>query len=158
MSLYWNQPHMCYVKWKNGEKPPHGNGTVCTLISVIIKQGAASHIWREFYRRKVLMVNIKDAKWLVVKLANDSGEISSIKYELEQLKMKGNMHNNKYILTLQNLLILKQKQSLFKIPLELHEIFVTVTPTCLCDIKETFKCQMTIFPVNINTSSTWHEL
>jgi hypothetical protein len=72
--------------------------------------------------------------------------------------MNGNMHNNERILTLQNLLILKQKQWLFKIPPEQHETSVTLTPSCLCEIKETFKCQMTMFPVNINTSSTGHKL
>ena len=45
-------------KWKK----PQGNGTVCTLVSVKIKQGAASHIWHEFYGRKVWMVNIKDVE------------------------------------------------------------------------------------------------
>jgi hypothetical protein len=87
-----------------------------------------------------------------------SEEISSIKHELKQLKMNKNMHNNKHILIPQNLLMLKQKQRLFKIPPEQHEVSVTITPTCLCDIKEFFKCQMTMFHVNINTSSTRHKL
>jgi hypothetical protein len=95
---------------KMKEKLPRGNGTVCTLASVKIKQGAVSHIWREFYGRKVWTVNIKDVEWQTVEPANDSEEISSIKRELEQIKMNGNMHNNERILTLQNLLILKQKQ------------------------------------------------
>ena len=103
------------------EKPPQCNGTVCTLVSVKVKQGAASHIWREFYERKVWTVNIKDAKWLTVELANDSEEISSIKCKLEQMKTNENMHNE-HILTLQNLLILKQKQRLFKIPPEHHKV------------------------------------
>jgi hypothetical protein len=71
---------------KMEEKPPQGNGTVCTLTSVKIKQGAASHMWREFYGRKVWTVNIKDVEWQTVELADDSEEISSIKRELEQLK------------------------------------------------------------------------
>jgi hypothetical protein len=103
-------------------------------------------------------VNIKDVKWLTVNLANDSEQISSIKCKLEQLKTNGNIHNNKHILTLHNLLILNQKQRLFKIPPEQLEVSVTVTPTRLYNIKETFKCQMTMFPVNINTSSTGHKL
>ena len=50
------------------------------------------------------------------------------------------------------------KNRLFKIPPEQHKVSVTVTPTRLCDIKESFKCQMTMFPVNTNTSSTGHKL
>ena len=123
------------VTWKNvEEKPPQDNGTVCTLVSVKIKQGAASHIWCKFYGRKVWSVNVKDVKWLTVELADNSEEISSIKCELEQLKTNEIMHNNQHILTLQNLLMLKQKQRLFKIPPEQQKVSATVTPTCLCDI------------------------
>jgi hypothetical protein len=111
-----------------------------------------------FTQKKGRAVNIKDVEWLTVKLADNSEEISSIKHELKQLKMNKNMHNNKHILIPQNLLMLKQKQRLFKIPPEQHEVSVTITPTCLCDIKEFFKCQMTMFHVNINTSSTRHKL
>jgi hypothetical protein len=106
-------------------------------------------------------VNIKDVKWLTIKLADDSEEISRIKCKLDQLKTNGNKHantNNKLILTLKTLLILKQKHRLFKIPPEQHKVSVTLTPICLCGINETFKCQMTMFPLNINTSSTGHKL
>ena len=71
---------------KMEENPPRGKITVCTLISVNIKQGAASHIWHGFYGRKVWTVNIKDVEWLTVKLADDSEEISSIKCKLEQFE------------------------------------------------------------------------
>ena len=33
---------------KMEEKLPGGNGTVCTLVSVKVKRGTASHIWCEF--------------------------------------------------------------------------------------------------------------
>ena len=79
-------------------------------------------------------MNVKDVKWLTVELADNSEEISSIKCELEQLKTNEIMHNNQHILTLQNLLMLKQKQRLFKIPPEQQKVSATVTPTCLCDI------------------------
>ncbi len=39
------------------------------------------------------------------------------------------------------------KTEFFKIPSEQHKVAVTVPPTCLCDIKETFKCQTTLVPV-----------
>jgi hypothetical protein len=118
---------------KMEDMPPQGNRTVCTLVSVKIKQGSASHIWHEFYGRKIWTVNIKDVKWLTVELADDSDRIISIKRELEQFKTNGNMHNNG-TLTLQNLLILKQKQRRFQIPQEQDKVSVTVTPSYLCDI------------------------
>ena len=83
MSIHWNQPNMHDVKQKMEEKPPQGNGTVCTLISVKIKQDAASHIWHEFYGKKVWMVNINGDEWLTVELADDLDEIVNIKQELD---------------------------------------------------------------------------
>jgi len=48
------------------ENPPRGNGTVVKLVSVKIKPSATSHIWREFYGKKVWTVNIKDVEYLTV--------------------------------------------------------------------------------------------
>ncbi len=159
MSLHWYQPHMHYAQWKNGRKAATMQWN-CSLISDKIRQGAVSHIWQKFYERKVWKANIKDVQWLTIKLAYDSEEITSIKCKLEQFEKNGNEHqniNNKCTLTLKNLLTYKWKQRLFKIPPEQHKVSVTVTPACLCDIKETFKSQMTMFPVNINMSSTGHK-
>ena len=86
---------------KMEEKPPWGNRPGCTLVSVKIKQDAASHIWHEFYSRKVWTVNIKDVEWLTAELADNSEEITSIKCKLYQLEMNGNEHqntNNEYLL------------------------------------------------------------
>jgi hypothetical protein len=140
---------------KMEEKPPQGNGTVCSLVSVKIKQGATTHRWRELYGRKVWSVNIKDVEWLTVQLADNSEEITNLECEIGEFKKDPNT-NPERLVTLQRLLQFKQKQRLFKIPPEQHEVSIAVTPTCLCDIKETFRCHMTMFPVNINTSSTGH--
>ena len=59
---------------KMEEKPPQGNGTVCSLVSVKIKQRATTHRWREMYGRKVWSINIEDVEWLTVELADDSEE------------------------------------------------------------------------------------
>ena len=74
------------------EKPPQGNRTVCTIISVKIKQGAATHVQCEFYGKKVWQVNVKDVEWLAVELADDSEEITNIKNELYELEHNGHEH------------------------------------------------------------------
>ena len=142
---------------KMEEKPPRGNGTVCSLVSVKIKQGATTHRWREMYGRKVWSVNIKDVEWLTVQLADNSEEISNLEREIDDFE-KDPTINPERLVTLQRLLQFKRKQRLFKIQPEQHEVSIAVTPTRLCDIKETFRCHMTLFPVNINTSSTGHKL
>jgi hypothetical protein len=71
---------------KTDKKPPRGNGTVVKLVSVKIKSRATSHIWCEFYGKKVWTVNIRDVKCLTVKLSDDSEKIKSIKKEIDHLK------------------------------------------------------------------------
>ena len=145
---------------KMEEKPPRGNGTVVKLVSVKIKPGATSHVWCEFYGRKVWTVNIRDVQYLTVELSDDSDDIKSLKKEIDHLKQNPANSNtsNSEIQKLERLLQLKTQQRQFRIPPEQHEVKVTVTPTRFCDLKETFKCHMTLFPVNINTSSTGHKL
>ena len=67
-------------------KPPRGNGAVIKFVSVKIKPGATSHIWREFYGRKVWTVNIRDVQYLTVELSDDSEDIKSLKKEIDHLK------------------------------------------------------------------------
>ncbi len=145
---------------KMEEKPPRGNGTVVKLVSVKIKPGATSHVWREFYGRKVWTVNIRDVQYLTVELSDDSEDIKSLKKEIDHLKQNPTNTNasNSEIQKLERLLQIKTHQRQFRIPPEQHEVKITVTPTRFCDLKETFKCHMTLFPVNINTSSTGHKL
>ena len=109
------------------------------------------------YGRKVWSVNIKDVEWLTVQLADNSEDITNLERKIDKFE-KGPNTNPERLHTLQQLLQFKRKHRLFKIPPEQHEVAITVTPTRLYDIKETFRCHMTMFPVNINTSSTGHKL
>jgi hypothetical protein len=109
------------------------------------------------YGRKVWSVNIKDVEWLTVQLADNSEEITNLEREIDEFEKHPNT-NPERLDTLQRLLQFKRKQRLFKIEPEQHEVTIAVKPTRLCDIKETFRCHMTMFPVNINTSSTGHKL
>ena len=53
MSVHWHQPDMRDIQQKMEEKTPQGKGTVCSLVSVKINQGATTHRWRKMYGRKV---------------------------------------------------------------------------------------------------------
>ncbi len=75
------------------EKLPRGNGTVVKLVSVNIKPRATSHVWHEFYGRKVRAVNIRDVQYLTV-LSNDSEDIKSLKSEIDHSKKASNNTNS----------------------------------------------------------------
>ena len=106
-------------------------------------------------------MNAKDVEWLTVELADDSEEITGIQCELNKLKHNFNIDENskhEQIMTQEKLLQFKHKQWQLKIPPDQHEVTITVKPTQSCDIQKSFKCQMKLLPVNINTSSLGHKL
>lgn len=151
-----NYVYSLHVLWltKMKEKPPQGNGTVHTIVSIKIKNGTKSHVWCEFYGKKAWIVNARDVEWLIVELAEDSEDINGIKCELDQLKQNFNINEKK----LNKILQFTYKQQQFKTPSELHEVMINLTLTQICDFQESFKCQMKLFPVNINTPSMEHKL
>ena len=59
---------------------------------------------------------------------------------------------------MEKLLQFKRNQWQFNITPEQHEVTITVKATQSCDIQESFKCQMKLFLVNINTSLTGYKL
>ncbi len=71
------------------------------------------------YGRKVSSVNIKNVEWLTVQLADNSEEITNVEREIDEFE-KNPTTNPDRLVTLQQLLLPKWKQRLFKIPPEQH--------------------------------------
>jgi len=46
------------------EKVPRGNGALCRLVSMKIKDNATSHTYKKYYGKKVATVCAKDTKWI----------------------------------------------------------------------------------------------
>jgi hypothetical protein len=44
------------------DKVPRGNGTLCRVVSVKLRENASSYTWKNYYRKKVLTVNAKDVE------------------------------------------------------------------------------------------------
>ena len=78
---------------KMEEKPPRSNGTVFKLVSGKIKIHADSHMWWNFYGRKVWTVNANDVEWLTVELADDTEDIISIQTEINHIKQSNQNHS-----------------------------------------------------------------
>ena len=58
---------MCDVENKYlREKVPRGNGTLCCLVSVKIRNRDTSPSPKKYYSRKVCTICVKDVKWIEV--------------------------------------------------------------------------------------------
>lgn len=120
---------------KEERKPRRGHGIVCTLLSVKIKPGAASHVWHKFYGNTVWTVNAKNIEWLTVEFSDDLDEISGIKHKLDQLQQNSTTtekSNHEEIISLGKLLNFRRQQQQFKIPPEQQKVMVSAKPTQLC--------------------------
>jgi hypothetical protein len=42
---------------------PRGNGTLCRVLSVTLRENAQSYIWKNYHGKKVWTVNAKDVEW-----------------------------------------------------------------------------------------------
>eukprot|EP00956_Cyclotella_meneghiniana_P042090 scaffold248352_cov76-Cyclotella_meneghiniana.AAC.1 len=156
---------------KMNEKPPRGNGTVCKFISVKIKEDAASIRVRIYNNNKNMdCVSIEDVLWITVELADNSEEIDALKAQVEELQQKTddaitNKDSSSTIKTLrENLKILKKELHImhrsrqFKITPERRDVEVTVRPSRVSSIQDTFKMKMNMIPVNIATACAGHKL
>ena len=46
------------------EKVPRGNGTICRLIEMKLKENPTSLTYRKYYAKKVNTVEVKDVEWI----------------------------------------------------------------------------------------------
>ena len=77
-------------------------------------------------------VNVKDVEWLIIKLTDDTEEISAIQCERGQLKEISNITENSMHAKIEKnekLLQFKCKQRRFKITTEQHKVNITMMPT-----------------------------
>ena len=155
---------------KMNEKPPRGNGTVCKFISVKIKDNAASHRVKTYNGKKVWTVSIEDVQWITVELMDNTEEIDTLEAKVRDMKQETeeavkNNESDHTIKTLkENLRILKKELDImhhgrqFKITPERRNVEVTVRPSRVSSLQDTFKLQMNMMPVNIATACTGHKL
>jgi len=95
LCLYTSINLICVMSNENMEqKPTCGNGTVCKLISVKIREGADTYKWKNLYNKKVWRVNAKDAEWLTVDLAESPGEITLIQTQIDLIQKQGDTLTN----------------------------------------------------------------
>lgn len=163
------------------ERVPRGNGTLCRVSSLKLKDSGHQRQWRNYYGKKVWTVCAKDVEWLECELANKPRDIIEQELNIQKLKRKfdrtskkmnspqltqsdlnkiQNQHErldkrlHEMKITLQNSL----QRIRFKMKAENFSTKVSVKAHPKAQMKMEFTCRMTQFPINLNDATTGHKL
>ena len=70
------------------DKVPRGNGTLCRVLGVQMKENAQSYKWKNYYGKKVWSVNAEDVEWVECKHVNKTNLISQLESQINELKQQ----------------------------------------------------------------------
>jgi hypothetical protein len=68
------------------DKVPRGNGTICRVIGIKLKEKPQSYKWKNYYGRKVWTVNASDVEWVECEHINKPGTIIQLEAQKDQFK------------------------------------------------------------------------
>jgi hypothetical protein len=68
------------------DKVPRGNGTICRMIGIKLKEEPHSYKWKNYYGRKVWMVNASDVEWVQCEHINTTGTMIQLQAQIDQLR------------------------------------------------------------------------
>ncbi len=71
---------------------PRGNGTLCRVLGVKLRENAPSHRVKNYYGKKVWTVNAKHVQWLQCEHVNIPGHIVQLETQIYELE-KGQKNN-----------------------------------------------------------------
>jgi hypothetical protein len=68
------------------DKVPRGNGTICRVIAIKLKEQPQSYKWKNYYERKVWTVNASDVEWVECEHINKNGTIIQLEAQIDVLR------------------------------------------------------------------------
>jgi hypothetical protein len=68
------------------DKAPWGNGTLCRVLGVQLKENAQSYKWKNYYGKKVWTVNAADVEWVECEHVNQTSLLSQLESQIIDLK------------------------------------------------------------------------
>ena len=149
-------------------KVPRGNGTLCRVIGVKLKDNAQSYTWKNYYGKKVWTINAADVDWVECQHVNKSNFLTQLESQIKQLKneldlpqMHHNSDNNAIkskIDELDKKLANEINRRIFKLEPEQFTPEVTVKHYHASSKKIVFRCKMMQIPANSNDATTGHKL
>ena len=151
------------------DKVPWGNGTLCQVLGVQLKENAQSYKWKNYYGKKVWTVNAADVEWVECEHVNKTNLLSQLKSQInelqQQMDLTPNDHQSKKQTIKSKLDDLNNKLAKeiigrrFKLEPEQFSPEVSVKHYHASSKKVTFQCKMMKqIPANSNDATTGHKL
>ena len=149
-------------------KVPRGNGTLCRVLGVKLKDNAQSYKWKNYYGKKVWTVNAADVEWVECEHVNKSNVMTQLESQIKELKNeldlppKNHKSDSKAIKSkideLNKKLAKEMNGRVFKLEPEQFTPEVTVKHYHASSKKIVFRCKMMQIPANSNDATTGHKL
>ena len=162
------------------ERVPRGNGTLCRVSSLKLKDSGTQRVWKNYYGRKVWTVCANQVEWLELELVNkpkdiieQENNIISLREKIKSISgktmsptlssskvrkiYKKRKKLKKQLATMETSLQNDLKRIRFKMKAENFSPNVSVKSHPLAP-KIEFTCRMTQFPINLNDATTGHKL
>ena len=68
------------------DKVPWGNGTLCRVLGVKLKENAQSYKYKNYYGKKVWTVNAADVEWVECEHVNKTSFMTQLELQIKELK------------------------------------------------------------------------
>jgi hypothetical protein len=65
---------------------PQGNGTLCQILGVQLKENAQSYKWKNYHGKKVRTVNSADVEWIECEHVNKTSLVAQLESQMNELK------------------------------------------------------------------------
>ena len=169
LCLYIGAIIMCIDNKHLKDKVPRGNGTICRVLNIKLKQDAPSHKWKKYYGRKVWTVNATDVEYVECELVNKTRRMVQLETNINSLTNR--LDNKEQITQTESDTIQdnidKKKTTLTKITNERKFKLTTEQCSTTISIKQfsnspknmpQFQCKMKQIPANKNDATTGHKL
>ena len=169
LRLYIGAHCMCTVDNTHlKDKVSIGNGTLCRVVGIKLKEHAPSHCWKIWDGRKVWTVSAKHVHSVEFEYYPNpkSGEIERLEKEIKEKEWELDIHKefpelletlNKEMAELQSHLKKLEQSVRFKLQPKTSSTTVNFTVNDNLKQKQTAKCRMTQIPVILADAITGHK-
>jgi hypothetical protein len=138
---------------------PRGNGTLCGVASVKLRENAPSYTWKIYHGKIVWTVNAKDVEWVQCEYVHKPRHISQLELQKNDLgKVTDKHQNNSKLHDLKERFTKEMNSQKFNLEPEQVTPEVTVKHYETSSRKVKLNCKMNQIPANSNDATTGHKL
>ena len=95
LCIYIRAYLICIDKKHLRDKVPQGNGTLCQVLGVQLKENAQSYKWKNYYGKKVWTVNADDVEWVDEHVSKTS-LVAQLESQINELKCQPDLLPNNH--------------------------------------------------------------